>query len=248
MFVKVRRVDLKQLARAHWRRGLVAALFLAFAVFTIGKLYAATHQLDRQGKVISGLATGLSGAQSQLKQHGIQPSQPAPSQIIGQAGPPGATGATGPAGPGPSDAQVAAAVQVYLLQHPIAGQPPTTEQIAAVVAVYMAQHPAPAGSPGPTGAAGPGPSDAQIAAAVAVWESGHPTTGPSGPSGPSGPPGPSGVGATGPKGDQGSPGPSGPAGPAPSGWQWAETPPVGNPKTHTCVPSTDGPSPYYSCS
>jgi len=232
-------------ARAHWGRGLVGVLFVAFAVFTVGKLYAASGQLDRQSNIISGLSTGLSGAQSQLKANGIQPSQPAPSQIIAQAGPPGPAG---PAGPGPSDAQVQAAVQAYLQQHPIAGQPPTTDQVAAVVEVYLAQHPAPAGSPGPTGASGPGPSDAQIAAAVAVWESGHPSVGPSGPSGPSGAPGPSGppgVGATGPQGEPGSPGPSGPA---PSGWVWVETPPIGNPKTHTCVPSTQGPSPYYSCS
>jgi len=235
-------------ARAHWGRGLVAVLFVAFAVFTVSKLYAASGQLDRQSNIISGLSTGLSGAQSQLKANGIQPSQPAPAQIIAQAGPPGPAG---PSGPGPSDAQVQAAVQAYLQQHPIAGQPPTTDQVAAVVAVYLAQHP-PAAGP-----AGPGPSDSQIQAAVAVWETAHPTVGPSGPSGPPGPsgsPGPSGVGATGPQGEPGSPGapgPSGPAGasgPAPSGWVYVETPPIGNPKTHTCVPSTAGPSPYYSCS
>lgn len=239
----------KELALRHRNRAVVAVLFLAFALFTISKLYSASSQLDRQGKVISGLVAVGNGAQNQLKQNGITPSQPAPSQIIGQTGAQGPPGATGATGPGPSDAQVAAAVRAYLLANPIAGQPPTTSQIAAVVAVYMAQHPAPAGSPGPTGAAGPGPSDAQIAAAVAVWESGHPSVGPSGPSGPPGPTGPAGPsGAAGAPGSPGSPGPSGPSGPsgpAPSGWEWVETPPVGHPQTHTCTPD---PAPHYSCS
>lgn len=234
-------------ARAyHWRIPAVAIAvgvgILVPTAYTVVRIQALQASEQQQSQRVSALSSALGGAQNQLKANGIQPSQPAPSQIIGQAGP------TGPQGPGPSDAQVAAAVRAYLLANPIAGQPPTTDQIAAVVAVYMAQHPAPAGSPGPTGAAGPGPSDTQIAAAVAVWESGHPTVAPSGPSGP---PGPSGVGATGPAGPQGSrgePGPSGATGPAPSGWEWAETPPIGNPKTHTCTPSTAGPSPYYSCS
>lgn len=226
---------------------LLAALLviLGLVVYTIVNQYSLRAAQSRQDKVVAALSSNLAGAQQQLKAHGIEPSQPPPSQIIAQAGPPGPQGSQGP---GPSDTQVAAAVAAYLAQHPIAGQPPTTDQIAAVVAVYMAQHPALAGSPGPSGASGPGPSDAQIAAAVAVWESGHPTVAPSGPPGP---PGPSGVGATGPAGPQGSqgePGPSGASGPAPSGWVYVDTPPIGNPKTHTCSPSTAGPSPYYSCS
>lgn len=238
-------VELKQWVRAHWGRTAVAALFLAFALFTIGKLYAASSQLDRQQNVISRLVAVGNGAQNQLKANGIQPSQPAPSQIVGQAGP------TGPQGPGPSDAQVEAAVQAYLVAHPIAGKPPTTDQVAAVVAVYMAQHPPAAGPTGPagaTGAQGPPPSDTQIAAAVAVWEQSHPA--PSGPPGPSGPAGPSGIGQTGPQGPQGVPGsvgPTGATGPAPSGWVYVETPPVGNPKTHTCTPTSGSPSPQYSC-
>lgn len=250
-------LKLKEFGRRHWSRAVIAVLFTAYAAFTISKLYAASGQLDSQAKVVAGLVSVANGAQNQLKQNGLIPSQPAPSQIVGQAGPAGPQGSQGP---GPSDAQVAAAVRAYLLANPIAGQPPTSEQVAAVVAVYLAQHPAPAGSPGPTGPSGPGPSDVQIAAAVAVWEQGHPSVGPSGPSGPSGPAGPSGVGATGPQGAQGSPGvpgptgpggsagPSGPSGPAPSGWVYVETPPIGNPRTHTCSPSTGGPSPYYSCS
>jgi hypothetical protein len=235
----------RELWRRHWGRALIAVLFVAFAAFTIGKLYAASGQLDKQAKVIADLVSIGNGAQAQLKQNGLQPSQPAPSQVIGQAGPPGPAGAIGP---GPSDTQVAAAVAAYLAQHPIAGQPPTTDQIAAVVGVYLAQHPAPPGSPGPAGA---GPSDAQIAAAVAVWEQGHPTVAPSGPPGPSGvgatgpqgPPGPSGVGATGPAGPQGSQGPPGASGQDPSGWTYVDALGI----THTCSPTTGTPSPQYSC-
>ena len=230
----------------RWRIPVAAAVvgigILVPTAYTVVRIQTLQASESQQAQKVTALSSALGGAQNQLKQNGIVPSQPAPSQIVGQAGPAGPQGSQGP---GPSDEQVATAVAAYLSQHPIAGQPPTDAQIAAVVAVYMAQHPAPAGSPGPTGAAGPGPSDAQIAAAVAVWESGHPTTGPSGPSGPSGAPGPS--GAAGAPGSPGAPGPSGPSGPAPSGWVYVDTPPVGNPRTHTCTPSTAGPSPYYSC-
>lgn len=234
----------RELWRRHRGRALIAVLFVAFAAFTISKLYAASSQLDRQARVVSSLASGLSGAQSQLKQHGIAPSQPAPSQIIAAAGPPGPQGSQGP---GPSDTQIAAAVTTYLQQHPIAGQPPTTDQIAAVVAVYMIQHPAASGSPGPAGAAGaagPGPSDQQIHDAVAAWESQHSTVGPSGPSGPAGAPGP--AGTAGPAGEPGPSGPAGPTGPAgndPSGWTYKDALGV----THTCSPTTGTPPPQYSC-
>lgn len=221
-------------------------------VYTIIRIQTLQTAESQQAKVVTALSSNLAGAQDQLKQHGIQPSQPPPSQIIAQAGPPGPQGSQGP---GPSDTQVAAAVSTYLQQHPIAGQPPTTDQVAAVVAVYMLQHPAPPGSPGPSGAAGPGPSDAQIAAAVNAWESGHPVVAPSGPAGPTGPSGPAGdAGPTGPSGAAGSQGPAGPtgpagpSGPAPSGWVYVDTPPIGNPRTHTCTPTAGTPSPQYSCS
>jgi hypothetical protein len=254
--------------RRHWWTVAVAAvvaIVLAVMLVMLFQISAASRQLDDlrtqqtlQAKVVSDLSTNLAGAQEQLKQHGIKPSQPPPAQIIAQAGPPGAVG---PQGPGPSDAQVQAAVQAYLSAHPIAGQPPTQDQVAAVVAVYMAQHPPAAGSPGatgavgPTGVTGPGPSDAQIAAAVAVWESAHPVVAPSGPAGPSGPQGatgPSGIGQTGPAGPQGSqgvpgiPGPtgaSGATGPPPAGWVYAD--PLGG--SHTCLPDSQTPSPHYTC-
>lgn len=226
-------MDLQARVRRHWwtaTRVCLAVAALVVVAVMMSKIGAASRQLDRQAKVIAGLASIGNGAQAQLKQNGIAPSQPSPAQIIAQAGPQGAQGPAGAQGPGPSDAQVQTAVQAYLTVHPIAGQPPTDVQVAAVVAVYLMQHPpaaGPSGSAGATGAQGPGPSDAQIAAAVAVWEQAHPApSGPQGSSGPPGPAGPSGVGQTGPQGPQGvqgSPGPSGAAGspgPAcPSGYQ-----------------------------
>lgn len=261
----------RQSARRLLFRSGVAVLVAAVVgvlAFMLVELGVASRQLDglrtqqtQQAKTVTLLASNLSDAQSQLKQHGITPKQLPPAQIIAQAGPPGSVG---PQGPGPSDAQVQAAVQTYLSVHPIAGLPPTQDQVAAVVAVYMAQHPPAAGSPGSTGAvgatgpsgavgaAGAGPSDAQIAAAVAVWESAHPVVAPSGPAGPSGPPGPSGVGQTGPQGpagEAGSPGPSGASGvsgapgQAPSGWTYVDALGI----NHTCTPDSATPSPHYTC-
>ena len=217
-------MDLQARVRRHWwtaTRVCLAVAALAVVAVMMLKIGAASRQLDKQAKIIASLVSIGNGAQNQLKQLGVTPSQPAPAQVIAQAGPPGPQGAVGATGPGPSDAQVQAAVQAYLTAHPIAGQPPTSEQVAAVVTVYMTQHPAPSGAAGPTGAQGPPPTDAQIAAAVAAWEQTHPA-----PSGPPGPPGPSGVGETGPQGPQGEPGSAGPSGPAgspgpacPSGYQ-----------------------------
>lgn len=236
----------------QWVLAACGVVALAVAVYSTYYNHVASGRLNRQGRIITALSSAQDADAAQLKAHGYTPVAPPPTSVIA-----GAQGPQGPAGPGPSDEQVAAAVAAYLQQHPIAGQPPTTDQIAAVVAVYMQQRPAPAGpsgSPGAVGAQGPGPSDAQIADAVAVWEAGHPVatvTGPQGPQGSQGPPGPAGTGATGPQGAQGSPGSQGPpgaTGPAPSGWVYVVTPPVGNPQTHTCTPTSGTPSPQYSCS
>lgn len=254
---------LKELFR-RYRGRAVAALFVAFALFTITKLYSASGQIDRQGKVIAGLVSVGDGAQNQLKALGVQPSQPAPSQVVAQAGAQGPPGVPGATGPGPSDEQVAAAVRAYLAANPIAGKPPTDAQVAAVVAVYMTQHPAPSGaqgSVGPSGSPGPPPSDDQIKTAVAFWEQAHPVVAPSGPSGPpgpsgvsvTGPPGPSGPPGVGETGPEGSPGSEGPTGPAPSGWEWPETQTETGPLgattttviTHSC---TQDAATHYTCS
>lgn len=250
-------IKLIRTGRDRWWYVVLGALgvCLGLLAYTNVRLNSVHSAQARQARVVTALVSNGNAMRAQLIQNGISPSQPPPSQVVAQAGPPGPQGSQGP---GPSDEQVAAAVAAYLAQHPIAGLPPTQEQVSAVVAVYMTQHPAPAGSPGPTGAAGPGPSDTQIAAAVAVWESGHPVatvTGPSGAAGPQGsqgPPGPSGVGATGPQGSQGEPGPSGASGAsgasgepgqAPSGWTYVDALGV----RHTCSPATGTPSPQYSC-
>lgn len=222
----------------------VGIAVLVFVVYANSRFNALRAEEKRQEQNVTALSSYLADTESVLKAHNYSPVPPPPEKII--------QGPAGPAGPGPSDAQVAAAVAAYLQQHPIAGQPPTTDQVAAVVAVYLAQHPPAAGK------TGPGPSDTQIQAAVAVWETAHPTTAPSGPPGPTGPPGPAGAsgvsgaagpsGAAGAQGSRGPSGPSGASGPAPSGWEWVDTPPIGNPHTHSCAPTSGTPSPQYSCS
>jgi hypothetical protein len=73
-------------------------------VYTIARIQTLQSSETQQAQRVSALSSALGGAQNQLKQNGIVPSQPAPSQIIGQAGPAGPQGSQGP---GPSDAQVA---------------------------------------------------------------------------------------------------------------------------------------------
>ncbi len=128
-------MDLAAAARRHWWSAIIVAIATATVVVVVimlAKLGAASQQLAQQSKAISLLSTGLSDAQGQLKANGITPKQPPPAQIIAQAGPPGPPGIQGP---GPSDTQVQAAEQAYLIAHPIAGQPPTDAQVAAVVPV-----------------------------------------------------------------------------------------------------------------
>lgn len=200
------------------RRGLHAAvlalalLAILVLVWMVTRLGAASGQLDTQRRQLSAqnaaitqLAAGLGTTEQQLKAHGISPSAPPPASIIAQAGP------AGPPGPGPSDAQVQAAVDVYLGEHPPTGTVPAA-QVEADVTAYLAQHP-----PAP----GPPPSDAQVADAVATYMAAHPA--PSGPPGSPGAQGQPGVGETGPAGPPGAAGPQGPQGepgPAcPSGYQ-----------------------------
>jgi hypothetical protein len=89
----------------------------------------------------------------------------------GPAGPSGSPGATGPSGatgaqgPGPTDEQIAAAVQQYL---------------PGAVAQYLIANPPPSGPPGSTGPQGPEGSPGSAGPAG--------STGPQGPAGPMGPP------------------------------------------------------------
>lgn len=217
-------------ARRYWFRAGVAAIAAAaigLLVFMLVELGVASRQLNdlrsqqaQQSNAVSLLSSNLADAQSQLKQHGITPTQPPPAQIIAQAGPPGAQGPAGVQGPGPTDAQIAAAVAAYMSTHPAppgaTGPGPSLDQITVAVTAYLKANPP---APGPTGATGPGPSDSQVADAVAVYMASHPApAGPAGPAGPSGSPGKD--GAQGSQGVPGSSGPAGPVGPAcPSGYQ-----------------------------
>lgn len=225
---------MRPISEAVRRRGLrVSAWALALAavlvlVWMVSRLGAASSQLDSQRQQLAGqntaiaqLAAGLGTTEQQLKAHGISPSAPPPASIIAQAGP------AGPPGPGPSDAQVQAAVDVYLGQHPPSGTVPTAD-IDAAVTVYLTAHP-----PAP----GPPPSDAQIASAVSTYMAAHPA-----PSGPPGPQGDPGVGATGPAGPQGEPGRDGAPGSPPAGWSFE----AGG-TAYECVPDGGTPAPHYTC-
>lgn len=216
----------RDIAAARWWPILMAFFGLCFVLlgwFVIDKLHAASDQLDglraqqtSMNKVVSDLSAGLSTANQQLQQHGIKPLAPPPQQIIEQ-------GAAGPPGPGPSDAQVLAAVTLYLEAHPLpSAPPPSAQQISDAVAGFMKANPVPAGKDGSPA------TDAQVAAAVASYVAAHPPA--DGAPGPAGPTGPAGTGVPGPAGPSGPagkdgesitgpPGPSGPAGPAcPSGY------------------------------
>jgi hypothetical protein len=143
------------------------------------------------------------------------------SQVRGLGGTPVATssavpGKQGERGPGPTDAQIAVAVNDYCALHDnCAGTPSKTQVTAAVHAFCSAGacrgssgtpgpegRPGASGSsgasgapgqPGASGAAGPGPTDDQIAAAVAAYCTAHGNcTGPAGPTGSAGPTGPTG--------------------------------------------------------
>lgn len=160
--------------RRHWWNAVVAVLVAIVGIvlaFMLAELGAASQQLQglrqqqtRQAQTISDLSVNLTGAQEQLKQHGISPSQPAPQQIIeriqagpaGAAGPSGAPGAPGPTGPaGPQGSAGAAG--------------PTGAEGAAGPAGAEGQ-PGPPGPSGPAGEQGPPGSQGQ--------------TGPTGPAGP----------------------------------------------------------------
>lgn len=191
--------------RRRWFPAALVGFALLFAVllaYLISQIGAASTQLNglrtqqtAQAKTISDLGAALGTAEQQLKQHGITPLPPPPQQIIEQ-------GAAGPPGPGPSDAQVLAAVTLYLQAHPLpTAPPPSAAVIAAAVADYLKANPPAAGKDGAPGAAA---SSAQVADAVAAYLAAHPPA-----AGPTGPQGPAGV-----QGEPGAVGPSGPAGPA----------------------------------
>src|SRR5581483_6556741 len=88
---------------------LVAVAVLAFRVQG-GRNDSLAQTVSAQQSTIDRVGSALGTVEDQLKAHGISPSAPPPAQLI-----------TGPPGPGPSDAQVQAAVDVYLAAHPPTG-------------------------------------------------------------------------------------------------------------------------------
>jgi hypothetical protein len=198
--------------------GALALVVLGVLIFMLLVMAGLREQLHQQGmdsaaqqQTITNLSSGLTTTEKQLEEHGIKPSAPPPSNLV--VGPPGPAGA---AGPGPSDAQVQAAVDVYLAAHPpAAGASASDTQVLDAVTVYLVAHP-----PAP----GQNATAAQISTAVAAYMAANPA--PSGPAGAAGPSGPAGnpgqdgsqgpVGPVGPPGQSGAPGSPGPN--CPSGY------------------------------
>jgi len=146
--------------------GLLAASAVALGLFLMVKVSSASSQLDAlrtqqsaQSQVIGDLSSGLSTAESQLKDHGIKPLAPPPQQIIekGQAGPAGVQGAQGPAGlPGPPGLS---GVPGSAGPSGPSGPPGPSGASGAPGADGAAGPPGPAGPPGAPGANGsPGPA------------------------------------------------------------------------------------------
>lgn len=202
---------------------LAVAGVIAFMLVLLAGLREQIHQQaageEAQQTSISNLSQSLATTEQQLTSHGITPAAPPPEQLV--------VGPTGPAGPGPTDAQVQAAVDGYLMQHPPAGTVPASAITDAVDAYLTVNPPAP----------GPGPTQQQIASAVATYMAANPA--------PAGPAGATGAdGSPGPAGPQGPAGADGAQGPDPAGWTWTD--PAG--VTYDCAQDDQTPAPHYTCS
>jgi len=151
------------MARRFRRRILIVVIACAFAFTWLGWI---VHDLgsrgDREQQRAEEAAQAATQACVQLQQLGY----PCPFDPAKFRGETGATGATGRA---PTEAEIAAAVSVYLSAYPpAAGRPPTDAEIAAAVTVYLLANPAPAGGQGPP------PTAEQILTAVQAYLAANP--------------------------------------------------------------------------
>jgi hypothetical protein len=221
--------------RRRWRtRVAVAAIFVAFAALA----FAATQYVTRANEQEQRADEAVSAADqlcAQVRQLGglcvVDP-----EELRGPAG------EAGPPGPGPTDAQVAEAVALYLAEFPpSAGRPPTMGEIADAVAIQLASNPPPQGE------RGPGPTTEQIAGAVAAYLLANPA--PAGEQGPAGEDGRDGADSTvpGPPGPTGEPGAPGEP---PFTWTFVTCGPLGvDCVIHRCVRDDpfDRGFPEYEC-
>ena len=140
------------MARRFRRRIVIVVLACAFAFTWLGWI---VHDLGSRGDREQQRADQASQAATQACDQLLQLGYPCPfdpAQFRGE------TGATGPAGRAPTEAEIAAAVSVYLAGHPAApGPAPTQAEIAAAVTVYLLANPAPAGEQGPAPTRGADP-------------------------------------------------------------------------------------------
>lgn len=197
---------------------LILLLLTLWVILSLGSQRAA---IQTQSKQITALAGGLTTAEAQLTQHGISPIPKPPAAIVSEV-----AGPAGPPGPAPSDSQVQAAVDDYLIAHPPAASVDPTA-LASTVDAYLSEHP-----PSP----GPPPPTAEVAADVAAYLQANPP--PSGPAGPAGSPG-----TNGSDGQQGPPGPQGEPGSPPAGWSWTDA----QGDTYQCAEDDQTPAPHYTC-
>lgn len=162
-------------------------------------------QLDQALANQDRLAQGFAVLQGQVETLGGEPAVELEEGDMGPT-PVEVPGPQGPQGPGPSDDQIAVAVERYCAANGCmgpAGPAPSALQVAEAVASYCDARgecrgdAGTAGTPGETGATGPqgpGPTDGQIATAVESYCSAHDgcrgPAGTDGQQGETGPPGP----------------------------------------------------------
>lgn len=202
---------------------------------------AITAQRDRIKDLEAGLAVevdateavsdGLDVTRQQLEAEGVEPVVPPAEEIVddvergrrGEQGEQGEPGKRGRRGPGPTDAQVAAAVDRWCRINGCVGEP-TAAQVATALVTYCDARgecrgvagedgeDGTDGTDGVDGAPGPPPSDEQIAELIAAYCDAR-----NGCRGATGPAGKDGEDSTVP-GPQGEPGPTCPDGANPIEW------------------------------
>lgn len=189
--------------RTRWTLVIIALVLLALIpnVAVWFKVSGQAHDLERKSgeldkalSTVNALASALDTQRAASAAQGDQPVTPPASAIIGNS-PLIITGERGPEGkpgPGPTDAQVAMAVSLWMAQYPPStGRPPTVDEIAGAVAGWCKVHGDCVGPRGSDGRDAEPVTAGQIASAVAGYcDARGGCAGPSGPMGGLGPQGP----------------------------------------------------------
>lgn len=171
-------------------------VFLGVSLYTLDAVRDLGDRFRRADALAQVRAEQARTLADQVRQLGGVPKvSPPPAPIPAQSGAPGKTGASGAPGRAPTQAEVSAAVSVYLKDNPPPeGRAPTMAEIITAVSGYLQEHPPAAGPAGPAGEKGdkgdqgdpgatgpqgdrgeqgPPPTDEQIRAAVAAYFDSH---------------------------------------------------------------------------